>query len=54
MAKQKIERERVKSTLGSCPGWPLIIPPPVLSLTRDEEEKRLGYSSIYPPSRVKI
>jgi len=34
--------------------WPLVIAPPVLSLTRDEEGKKYGYSSTYPPSRAKI
>ncbi len=55
-------QNRYKSILCQEPGWPptllhlwpLIMPPPVLSLTRDEEEKRLGYSSSYPPSMVKI
>lgn len=34
--------------------WPLVIAPPVLSLTRDEEGKRHGYSNTYPPHRAKI
>ena len=34
--------------------WPLVIAPPVISLTRDEEGKRHGYSSTYSPHRGKI
>ncbi|MBL7218075.1 MAG: hypothetical protein ISS62_10325 [Desulfobacteraceae bacterium] len=34
--------------------WPLIFPPPLMSLSRDEEEKRSVHSSVYPSSRAKI
>ena len=34
--------------------WPPIFPPPLMSLSRDEEEKKSVHSSRYPPSRAKI
>ena len=33
--------------------WPLIYPPPLMSLSRDEEEKRSVHSSVYPRPGLK-